>query len=116
MADSPINERYLDEITDGDAGFKAELMKDYISATEELLADLQHAQVCSDCAQASKFAHTLKGSSRGIGCDRLGSLAYELEILTRNQEHERCLSLFDQIEAEFHLVKSWWESASGKAA
>ncbi|HEY0866271.1 MAG TPA: Hpt domain-containing protein [Fimbriimonas sp.] len=74
----------LDEITEGDAGFKAVLLAEYQKTTPPLLEELGNAVKACDFEQVTYRAHMLKGSSRSICAPALSEAAYDMEMAGRS--------------------------------
>lgn len=75
----------------------AEVIRSYCGTATELLAGIAADVSAKDIRSLARKAHTLKGSSAMVGATRLAELAGHLESAAKQDDHERCLSLNDQI-------------------
>ena len=83
--EAPIDVTHLARMTLGDASLEREVLQLYDRQAELLLARMQ--QVTPTAAAA--YAHTLKGSSSGIGAFKVARAAEAVEFAaTRNAEAE----------------------------
>jgi hypothetical protein len=73
--DQPIDVTHLARMTLGDASLEREVLQLYDRQAEMLLARMQQAAP----AAAAAYAHTLKGSSRGIGAWKVARAAEAVE-------------------------------------
>lgn len=72
----PIDVNHLARMTLGDASLEREVLQLYDRQAEMLLARMRQ----NEPANAAAYAHTLKGSSRGIGAWRVASAAEAVEF------------------------------------
>jgi hypothetical protein len=73
--DQPIDVTHLARMTLGDSSLEREVLQLYDRQAEMLLARMQQAAP----AAAAAYAHTLKGSSRGIGAWKVAQAADAVE-------------------------------------
>ncbi len=67
---------HLRSVSDGDPDFEQELLQDFAEFYSHTLSELNCR---TDLAELAKIAHTLKGSARTIGAQRIGAIAEFLE-------------------------------------
>ncbi len=73
---SPINREHLAKYTLGDAELEREILQLFVDQLPRLLNQLAEATTDRDWYVA---AHSLKGSARAVGAERLGELAADAE-------------------------------------
>jgi two-component system sensor histidine kinase EvgS len=71
----------LASISDGDDTFEREIARDYLAQARELVTRMGVSLERGDAPALQRDAHTLKGSSRTIGAEGLGSIGAEIERL-----------------------------------
>jgi histidine phosphotransfer protein HptB len=84
----------LREIMQGDLAF---LLEAYIEDSIIQLRQLGEAVEASQCEQVRRIAHSLKGSSRNVGADRVAHLCEQLESAARVEQTQQWSSLLAEI-------------------
>lgn len=79
-----LNVDTLEEATGGDRDFARELAQVFASTSAPLVTDFMSALQERRFNDAIRAVHTLKGSSRTIGLERLGEVCAKLETWVRN--------------------------------
>ncbi len=69
----------LEEVTGGDREFERELLEQFVAISPGLITEADAALAAGDAAALRTAAHTLKGSGRTIGAERLGEACATLE-------------------------------------
>jgi len=69
----------LEDVTGGDREFERELLEQFLAISPGLIGEADAALAAGDAPALRTAAHTLKGSGRTIGADRLGEACAELE-------------------------------------
>lgn len=81
------------------------LIDEFIGAAQHRLEELQSAVIDQDFNTIEGAAHSLRGSSAGIGALRLAELSGELEEGVRNGSYHNSAALISRMDQEFLLVK-----------
>jgi len=95
--DSPINLRYLNEISQGDIKFEIELFQVYF---EDVLPRIQKIRVAiadNDWLKIMHQAHQVKGASGNVGACQMRILAIRLEESDRDRNSETVLAIVDEM-------------------
>jgi CheY-like chemotaxis protein/HPt (histidine-containing phosphotransfer) domain-containing protein len=82
------------------------LIDEYVGAAQNRLEELQTAVIDRNKNVIETAAHSLRGSSAGIGAMRLASLSAELEEGIRNGSFNESAAVLSQMDEEFLLVKT----------
>jgi HPt (histidine-containing phosphotransfer) domain-containing protein len=69
----------LDEMTDGDAAFLAELIDTWVTDSAAQLAIIEQALATADADRLRRAAHSLKSASQTLGAVQLARLSAEVE-------------------------------------
>ncbi len=80
----------LDNITDGDPEFAAEIIGHYRSSLPGDVKKIQDALAADDVLAVGKAAHGVKGAAANVGARRLQDLAGHLEAAARRGEIQEC--------------------------
>ncbi len=80
-----------------------EIIETYINDSSSLVDKIVQAMEKSDCEQLDKSAHSLKSSSHLLGAVNLSAIAYQLEMMGKNQIQPN-LNLISQLTTEYHQV------------
>ena len=84
-----------------------DLAETYLSDASRLAADLRQHATAQDCPLLNRAAHTLKGTSRQMGANRLADLCAELEAMAGSGAGSDAGSrLLDRIESELTRVET----------
>jgi HPt (histidine-containing phosphotransfer) domain-containing protein len=81
------------------------LIDEFIEQAESRLEEIQGAAMNHDSLALEYAAHSLRGSSAGIGAVRLSELAAELEEGARHGVLNKTSEMLSQLEAEFLCVR-----------
>ncbi len=82
------------------------LIDEYVGAAQHRLEELQAALIDRNISVIETAAHSLRGSSAGIGAVRLASLSAEMEDGVRNGSFNQSAAVLSQMDEEFLLVKT----------
>lgn len=74
-----IDWNYIDEITDGNAEFKTDLLTIYLESMPTIVQDLETAIAAHNVAEIAHSTHYIKGSSANLGMYALSAIAADLE-------------------------------------
>ncbi|SRR5581483_8597713 len=116
MNPSPLDLRYLKELTGSDERFLAELIEEFLVSANDLLDRMTALLAAEDWGELKLAAHALKGSSRSIGSSILGEIAFQIENESKRADKPGLKSLLSQAAAEYARIKTWWEGAAQSAA
>ncbi|MDX2064196.1 MAG: Hpt domain-containing protein [Fimbriimonadaceae bacterium] len=100
-----FNAEVLAEASMGDAEFAEQLIEVFVESSSGLIDEFEAALVTADYPRATRAIHSLKGSSRTLGLDRLGHVASELEMWSKalmegDKNQNRPLTLRPFMESE----------------
>lgn len=102
----PLDPKVLNDLRlldrDGDGSFLREVVAAYVEDTERRLAELRTGVAAADRPAVARNAHTLKGSSRNIGAERMAKLCEALEAETADASP----AILSRMEEEFVGVKA----------
>lgn len=79
----PIDFEQLENVSEGDSTFEAELLCEFCRLTSGLLEQLGHAVGRGDLDEIRSLAHTIKGSAKTIGATEVGSISERIELAAR---------------------------------
>ncbi|WP_086488610.1 response regulator [Thioflexithrix psekupsensis] len=85
------------------------LLAQFKKDTAKQMEKFQAAIADNNLETAERIAHSLKGSSRSIGADRLGELAFIAEQSIREQNGESLQNYLSWFEYEFQQLLAEWE-------
>lgn len=85
------------------------LIEEFVGAAQHRLEELQVAVIERDKSRIETAAHSLRGSSSGIGALRLAALSAEMEEGSRNGSFNISAAVLSQMDEEFMLVKTMLE-------
>ena len=94
------------ERTMGDRSFAAEVAADFLATSPEILNQLSGAISAGNATDAGKFAHTLKGSSAGMGGEALSRIAGEMQAAGKEGNLTRLSSLLPEARAALEKLSS----------
>ena len=106
---SPVDMKYLHEITDGEMDFEREITELFLKDTRKHLSGLKKAIDEENVSALEREAHTIKGAGLNIGANKLGELALALEKKGRSGSFEDTQNMLGELEAEFQRVKLFLE-------
>ena len=107
QSDSPINLRYLNEISQGDIKFEIELFQVYF---EDVLPRIQKIRVAiadNDWLKIMHQAHQVKGASGNVGVCQMEMLAIRLEESDRDHNSETALAIVDEMFISIKAVEGF---------
>jgi|GEM_PF-973840 len=93
-----------------DPAFLRDLIAEYLRNVNDRRTDLQSALDAEDAAQVRFATHTLKGSSRMLGADRLGRLFEEIEIQAYTGDLAPVREMLDRVDPEIEEFRAAAES------
>lgn len=109
----PVDLSRLHEVTDGDAELESELIITFLEDTAERLTSLEALLAAGDLAQASRAAHSIKGSSANMGASGLQELAREVETRAKEGDGGAAKAASSKAQAEFGRVRAQLEAQAG---
>jgi HPt (histidine-containing phosphotransfer) domain-containing protein len=94
----------------GEPDAACEFIELYLQDTPAYLERLRAALAATAPAALKDNAHSLKGSSRNLGAERLAALCLQLEASAKESAFGRAGALLAQVEAEFQAVRPLLEA------
>jgi HPt (histidine-containing phosphotransfer) domain-containing protein len=88
----------------GDITFFREIVGLFLADAPRRMTGLAEALEAGDTAEATRFAHSLKGSAANLGACRLADLCAELEAVRGAEPLDAAMLRFDAIQAEYRRV------------
>jgi HPt (histidine-containing phosphotransfer) domain-containing protein len=82
-----------------------ELATAYLAETETRMRELGHALEANDATAARSIAHSIRGSSAGMGARKLADVAREMEELLKNSQVGDAAEMMPLLGSEFERVK-----------
>lgn len=106
---TPIQSAKLDELRElfGDDAEVVSLFQDFFADIPDHLASLHAAIQSREPNVVRQHAHTLKGSSGGLGAERVQGAACILEESGRNDSLETADEQLERLELELERLHSW---------
>ena len=96
----------LRELTEGDEGAFAGLVRDHLENSRSLMEEMRHALAANDAATLERNAHSLKSSTAMFGAVRVAELAAELEAAGKGVIQPSALSVLHRLETEYALARA----------
>jgi CheY-like chemotaxis protein/HPt (histidine-containing phosphotransfer) domain-containing protein len=93
------------ELASGDGGLLRELVETFTSDAAERIAALREAAAVADANGLRTAAHTLAGSSSGLGASTLAELCRRLEMRASVLSAPEAVRLVAELETEFARVR-----------
>jgi CheY-like chemotaxis protein/HPt (histidine-containing phosphotransfer) domain-containing protein len=90
---------------EGQPDFVQEIIELYLATAPSMIVEIQQAVRQGHPDQVRQVAHSLKGSSHGLGAMRVGEISAELEAKGRSGSIEGVDSLLADLEREFEHVR-----------
>ncbi len=81
----------------------------FIEDSRRLITQIEWALNKDNLENASRHAHTLKGSSASIGAVKLAQIAAHLEDVKKHLETGTAVEQLEEIKREFDLICLWWD-------
>ena len=106
---SPVDIKYLQEITGGEKEFEHEITALFLEDTRKRLSGLKKAIDEEKASELEREAHTIKGAGLNIGAYKLGEFALALEKKGRSDSFEDTQNMLADLETEFQRVKLFLE-------
>ncbi|MBS1717423.1 MAG: PAS domain S-box protein [Armatimonadetes bacterium] len=76
---------HLADISGGDSEFEGEILQIFLDTAPDLITQLRDGLEKGDFSAAQVAAHTLKGSARSVGANRLGEYCQQIEVALRTE-------------------------------
>ena len=92
-------------LDDGEGVAMAEIVKEFLTMSEEERAQLLLAIGDADLPAVQRAAHTLKGASANVGACGLADVCADIEAQARQAEPEGAARLVGRFEAEYARVR-----------
>lgn len=100
----PLDHSHLSRYTLSDRSLELEILRLFLAQIPLTIESLKFASMDEDWVVA---AHTLKGSARAVGVNRLAELGLEAEQLGGIGDREACSCLIAKIEAAAEEAKAY---------
>ncbi|MDX2418442.1 MAG: PAS domain S-box protein [Xanthomonadales bacterium] len=81
-----VDPKALNDIFVNDHAAQQDLLQNFISQVDEILAELEVAFIQRDIEQVRFYSHKLKSSARAVGANTLADLCFTLENAAKNEE------------------------------
>jgi HPt (histidine-containing phosphotransfer) domain-containing protein len=101
MDQAAIDFTHLDKYTSGDTNLQREVLRMFVQQSDLYLRALKDSDEHEGWFAA---AHSLKGSSRGVGAWKVARLSEKAEELTADSSMEDHMSVFSEIETAIDEV------------
>jgi len=105
----PIDMTEVMEILDGDEELLIECFDEFLSDMPQTLAEIQSAIEQKNALNLDEAAHKLKGSLRYMAAAQAADVAYQLEIMGKEQNLELSNDMFKTLSYECEKVKEFME-------
>lgn len=105
----PIDMAEVMEILDGDEELLVECFDEILSNMPQTLAEIQNAIKQKNALSLDEAAHKLKGSLRYMAAAQAADVAYQLEIMGKEQNLESADDTFKTLSCECEKVKEFME-------
>ena len=105
----PIDMEEVMEILDGDKELLIECFDEFLSNMPQTLAEIQSAIEQKNTLNLDEAAHRLKGSLRYMAAIQAADVAYQLEIMGKEQNLELADDTFKTLSYECEKVKEFME-------
>ena len=105
----PIDMAEVLEILDGDKELLIECFDEFLSDMPQTLAEIQRAIEQKNASSLDEAAHKLKGSLRYMAATQAADVAYQLEIMGKEQNLELSDDMFKTLSDECEKVKEFME-------
>jgi HPt (histidine-containing phosphotransfer) domain-containing protein len=105
----PIDLAEVMEIIDGDKELLIECFDEFLSDMPQTLAEIQSAIEQKNTLSLDEAAHKLKGSLRYMAAAQAADVAYQLEIMGKEQNLESAGNTFKTLTYECEKVKEFME-------
>jgi HPt (histidine-containing phosphotransfer) domain-containing protein len=107
-----LNRKHLAEMSFGDEDFEREIINDFLAAIPGLIGDMTQGTASGSCKLVAHASHTLKGSCRSLGVERVAATCQDLECQAREGDLHQAPDLIERIKSEiedFRLAaRSGW--------
>ena len=113
MKDLPLDMEAALKRFDGDKGFFAELMLEFLGSLPKHLQILNEAEKKGDVKLIEREAHSIKGAAGNLGANDLADSALKLEILGRNGELENAKKFITEFEDEIKRLEDYVHQSLG---
>jgi HPt (histidine-containing phosphotransfer) domain-containing protein len=112
--EGPIDLTEVMEILDGDKELLIECFDEFLSDMPQTLAEIQSAIEQKNTLSLDEAAHKLKGSLRYMAAAQAADVAYQLEIMGKEQNLESAGNTFKTLTYECEKVKEFMEQYKTK--
>ena len=93
-----LDREHLSEISMGDEDFEKEIIGDFLASVPELLDLMAQGMDANDAESVAQAAHSMKGSCRALGADRVAGVCQDLEHLARGGSLDGADVLLDSLD------------------
>jgi PAS domain S-box-containing protein len=101
-----IDWSYIDNISDGNAEFKTELLQIFFDSTSKSLENLASAIAENNYHEIVRVAHSIKGSSSNLGIMSVAAIAADLEQIGHNQKPDNIKELLETMQDLFSQLQN----------
>jgi len=105
----PINMKEVMEILDGDKELLIECFDELLNLMPQTLAEIQSAIEQGNASSLDEAAHGLKGSLKYIAADHAADVAYQLEIMGKDNSLGGAYDIFRNLYEACEKVKDFME-------
>ena len=114
-ADPIVNiEAVLQNRFDGDAGFFAEMLREFLGYASKELENLERSLGTNDCKTVETEAHGLKGAAGNLGARRIAELSLDLELAGRTGELSGASATLENLRAELKRMREYVDKWLGE--
>jgi two-component system sensor histidine kinase/response regulator len=115
VSDPIVNiEVILENRFDGDVGFFAEMLREFLGYAPKQLANLGRSLGANDNKIVETEAHSLKGAASNLGARRIAELALELELAGRTGNLSTAPATLENLRAEFKHMREYVDKWLGE--
>ena len=108
-----LDREHLSEISMGDEDFEKEIIGDFLASLPELLDLMVQGTAAKDAESVAQAAHSLKGSCRSLGADRVAGVCQDLEHLARGGSLDGAEALLESLNKHIADLTEFMRGAWG---
>lgn len=106
--EEPVDPTMLVQVVGNDPKLHAELIGDFLKATEDILSQLDGHFTKRQFDKYGGLAHRIKSSARVVGATKMGDMCNKLEVAAKSDDVETVKQLHPMLRPEFQLVKQFF--------
>ena len=100
-----IDMDYLQDMSGGDSEFIKEILSTFLESSVDLVDAIESAAREDDVDKALYATHTLKGSLKSIGAERVAALCQSLEVAARARDMASFHAMASEVPVGFDLLR-----------